>query len=349
MKPTLSTARFGSLSLGRFAELFTLTNSSGIVAKVTNYGTIVTELHVPDRKGGFADVTLGFDTLDQYLAGNPPYFGATCGRVANRIARGKFNLDGATYSLARNNGANSLHGGRRGFDKVLWKATPLRGAAVRFDYTSEDGEEGYPGKLTVTVIMKLTDANEFLIDYTATTTKPTPINLTNHTYFNLAGSGDIKSHTLTLAADYFTPVDSASIPTGEILSVRGTPMDFTKPAAIGSRFSKLANSPVGYDHNYVLRGDPARSGDPAFAARVVEPKSGRVMEVFTTEPGVQLYTGNWLDGSLAGKGNIYRQHTGFCLETQHFPDSINVPHFPNTILRPDETYHQLTIHRFSTL
>src|ERR1035437_8849439 len=282
---------FGTLPSGVSADLFTLTNAHGLVAKITNYGTIITELHVPDRKGRRGDVVLGFDNLGQYLKGHP-YFGCTVGRVANRIAGEKFILDGKAYSLAVNNGPNALHGGRVGFDKVLWKATPLKGAAVKFDYTSADGEEGYPGKLAVTVVMKLTDANEWLIDYTATTTKATPLNLTNHTYFNLASQGDIKNHKLMIAAAFFTPSDATLIPTGEVRPVKGTPLDFTKPAPIGARFAKLGVKPPGYDHNFVLRGDATNSGQPALCARVVEPKSGRVMEVLTTEPGVQLYNAN---------------------------------------------------------
>jgi len=303
---------------------------------------------VPDRNGRLGDVVCGFDNLRQYLQGHP-YFGCTVGRVANRIAGGRFMLDGKARSLAVNNGPNALHGGIRGFDKKLWTTTPLRGATVRFDYTSPDGEEGYPGRLEVRVIMKLTDDNEFLIDYTATTTRPTPINLTNHSYFNLAGRGDIKHHKLMIAADLYTPKSQTGVPTGEIRTVKGTPLDFTRPVGIGARFAKLGGRPQGYDHNFVLRGDPAHPGQPAFCARVIEPKSGRVMEVFTTEPGVQLYTANWLDGSLIGKGGVpYVRHCGLCLETQHFPNSINIPHFPDTVLRPGQTYHQLTLYRFST-
>jgi aldose 1-epimerase len=349
MKATVSRSPFGRLPSGQAVALFTLTNAKGCVAKVTNYGTIVTELHVPDHRGRLGDVVLGFDSLKQYLKGHP-FFGCITGRVANRIAGGRFRLDGKAYSLAVNNGLNSLHGGLKGFDKKVWKATPLRGATVRFDYTSADGEEGYPGRLAVTVIMKLTNDNEFLIDYTATTTRPTPINLTNHSYFNLAGRGDVKGHKVMIAADYYTPKNPANVPTGEVRPVKGTPLDFTRLTAVGARFGALGGKPQGYDHNFVLRGDPTNSGLPAFCARVVEPGSGRVMEVFTTEPGVQLYTANFLDGSLVGKGGrVYGRHSGLCLEAQHFPDSINIPHFPNTVLRPGETYHQLTIHRFSTL
>ena len=348
MKPNVTQSVFGKLPSGKTAHLYTLTNARGCVARISNYGAIITELHVPDRNGRLGDVVLGFDNLKQYLT-NDYYLGATCGRVANRIAKGKFTLDGKKFSLATNNGPNALHGGRKGFDKVLWRATPLQGATVRLDYTSADGEEGYPGKLAVTVIMKLTDANELLIDYTATTTQPTPINLTNHSYFNLAGRGDIKKHLLTLAADFYTPNDDTQIPTGEIRPVKGTPFDFTKPAAIGARFAKLGGKPQGYDHNFVLRGDATHSGAPAFAARVTEPTTGRVLDIFTTTPGVQLYTANWFDGTLTGKNGIrYTPHTGLALEAQHFPNAVNTPHFPNTILRPGETYRQLTIHRFST-
>jgi aldose 1-epimerase len=349
MKATVVKSPFGKLHSRQPVDLFTLRNANGLIARITNYGTILTELHVPDRKGQLADVVLGFDSLAPYLKRHP-YFGCTTGRVANRIAGGKFMLEGKVYSLAVNNGPNALHGGRKGFDKKLWRATPLRGATVRFDYTSADGEEGYPGKLAVTVIMKLTDANEFLIDYTATTTKPTPINLTNHSYFNLAGHGDIKDHKLMIAADFYTPKSPTNVPTGEIRPVKGTPLDFTRPTAVGARFAKLGGQPHGYDHNFILRGDATNSGTPAFCARAVEPRSGRVMEVFTTEPGVQLYTANYLDGSLVGKGGfVYDRHSGLCLEAQHFPNSINIPHFPSTVLRPGETYYQLTLYRFSTL
>ena len=343
MKSSVTKTRFGKLPSGKAVDLFTLTNQNGLIAKVTNYGTIITELHVPDRKGRLTDVVLGFDNLDQYLKGHP-YFGCTAGRYANRIARGRFTLGDRTYQLPLNNGPNSLHGGTTGFDKVLWKATPLKGAAVKFSYVSADGEQGYPGKLTATVIITLTDDNELAIDYFARTTKPTHVNLTNHSYFNLAGRGDIKSHRLTLASDFYTPVNSQLIPTGEILRVAGTPFDFTRPTAIGSRFRALGGKPQGYDHNYILRGG---GHSLALAARVAEPKSGRTMEVFTTEPGIQLYTGNFLDGTATGKnGWTYSSHSAFCLETQHYPDSPNHPHFPSTLLRPDQIYRQTTVHRF---
>jgi aldose 1-epimerase len=345
MKPSVEKARFGQLPDGTGVDLYTLTNAHGLVAKVTNYGTIITELHVPDRHGQAGDVVLGFDNLDQYLKGHP-CFGCTVGRVANRIAKGRFTLDGKTYTLAINNGPNHLHGGLKGFDKARWQAEPQAGAAVKFTRTSIDGEEGYPGALAVDVTMSLTESNELRLDYTATTDRPTPVNLTNHSYFNLAGEGDVLAHELMIAADHYTPADSALIPTGEIKPVKGTPLDFTKPQPIGSRFAQLHADPVGYDHNFVLNSGGKRL---ALAARVYEPKSGRVMEVHTTEPGVQLYTANFLNGSLTGKrGVVYRRHAGFCLETQHFPDSVNQPKFPSVILRPDQVYRQTTTHKFLT-
>jgi aldose 1-epimerase len=345
MKASIQRTTFGKLPEGTAVELFTLRNAHGLLAKITNYGTIITELHVPDRHGALGDVVLGFDNLAQYLRGHP-CFGCTVGRVANRIARGRFVLDGKTYTLAVNNGPNHLHGGLRGFDKVLWQATPLEGAAVKFAYTSPEGEEGYPGTLAVEVIMSLTDADELRIDYSAVTDQPTPVNLTNHSYFNLAGQGDVLAHELMLAADYYTPANADSIPTGQIAPVKGTPLDFCTPHPIGSRFSQLRCEPIGYDNNFVLNGG---GKSLAFAARVFEPASGRVMELFTTEPGVQLYTANFLDGSLTGKGGaVYRRHAAFCLETQHYPDSVNQPKFPSVILRPGQTYRQTTVHKFTT-
>lgn len=341
MKASVTKTNFGKLPTGKAVDLFTLANKRGTICKVTNYGTIITELHVPDRTGKLGDVVLGFDNLTDYLRGHP-YFGCSVGRYANRIANGRFTLDEKNYKLAINNGPNSLHGGLRGFDKVLWKAAPQKDASVRFDYTSPDGEEGYPGKLDVTVTMTLTERNELTLDYTAKTNKPTPVNLTNHSYFNLACGGDIKNHRLILASDFYTPINADMIPTGEIRSVQKTALDFTKPVPLGVRFSKLGGKPLGYDHNFILR-----SNHSSIAARVIDPKSGRVMELMTSEPAVQLYTGNFLDGTLTGKGGtVYHQHTGFCLETQHYPDSVNQPHFPNTILRPGETYRQTTTYRF---
>ena len=344
MNASVTKSRFGQLPDGTPVDLFTLTNAHGLVAKITSYGTIITELHVPDRNGKPGDVVLGFDNLEQYLKGHP-YFGCTTGRVANRIAKGKFTLGGKTYTLAVNNGPNHLHGGIKGFDKVVWQTEPQPGAAVKFSYTSPDGEEGYPGAVKVTVLMTLTDADELRIDYTATTDQPTPVNLTNHSYFNLAGSGDILAHELTLAADGYTPIDDTQIPTGQIDPVKGTVMDFTKSTAIGARFGQLTGDPKGYDHNFVLN-----SGGKSLtlAARVYEPKTGRVLEVHTTEPGVQLYTGNYLDGTPRGKnGAVYQRHSGLCLETQHFPDSVNRPAFPSVILKPGQTYRTTTVHKFS--
>lgn len=350
MKPSVEKKLFGKTSDGAAVDLFTLTNAKGMKAKVMTYGAILTELDVPDRDGKVGDVVLGFDNLASYLAGHP-HFGATTGRVANRIAKGKFTLDGKEYKLAVNNGPNSLHGGLKGFDKVVWKAEPKEtpdAAAVQLTYVSRDGEEGYPGNLTTTVTYSLTNQNELRIDYKASTDKPTPVNLTNHSYFNLAGpqSGDILSHELELEADEYTPADDTLIPTGEIRSVKGTPLDFTKPATIGSRITQITDKTGGYDHNFVLR---SKGKKLALASRVFEPKTGRIMEMYTTEPGVQLYTANFLDGKLKGKdGVVYQKHQAFCLEAQHFPDSVNHPDFPSVILRPGETYKQATVYKFST-
>ena len=344
MTPSVTTAPFGQLPDGRAVSLFTLTNSQGVIAKVTNYGTIITELHVPDRKGKLGDVVLGLETLEAYLAGHP-FLGCTVGRFANRIAKGRFTLDGRSYQLAVNNGPNALHGGVNGFDKALFQAEPQTGAAVKFTYVSPDGEEGYPGTLRLCVVIHLTDEDELLLDYAATTDAPTPVNFTNHSYFNLAGKASIKQHRLEIAADFYTPKNAHDVPTGEIASVAGTPLDFRKPAAVGSRFAALGGQPQGLDHNFVLRGGcPA----PAIAARLSEGGTGRVLTMRTTEPGVQVYTANWFDGSLVGKGGVaYPQHGGIALEAQHFPDSVNCPHFPSTILRPGQTYRQTTGYRFS--
>ncbi|MGA2867174.1 MAG: aldose epimerase family protein [Verrucomicrobiota bacterium] len=345
MKASIQKTAFGKLPDGTAVELYTLKNANGLVAKITNYGTIITELHVPGRNGKLGDIVLGFDNLPQYLKGHP-YFGCTVGRVANRIAKGRFTLDGKVYTLALNNRPNHLHGGLKGFDKVLWQAQPQPGAgAVKFAYTSPAGQEGYPGTLAVTVTMSLTDANELRIDYTATTDHPTPVNLTNHSYFNLAGQGDVLAHELMLAADHYTPANAELIPTGQIKPVKGTPMDFTRPQPIGARFSQLSGYPVGYDNNFVLNGGGKTL---ALAARLYEPKSGRVMELSTTAPGLQLYTANFLDGSLTGKyGIVYRRHSALCLETQHFPNSVNQVKFPSIILRPGQTYRHTTVHKFA--
>lgn len=342
---SISKSNFGTANNGQSVDLFVLTNTNGLVAKVTTYGAILTELHVPDRAGKLADVVLGFDNLAQYL-GKHPHFGATTGRFANRIAKGKFTLDGKQYTLATNNGPNHLHGGPKAIDKAVWKGTPnesAAGPALALTYLSPDGEENYPGNLKIKVTYTLTNKNELRIDYEATTDKATPINLTNHSYFNLAGagSGDILGHVLQLNADRYTPVDETLIPTGEIAAVKGTPLDFTKSTTIGARIAQVKG---GYDHNFVLN---SSDGSLALAATVRDAKSGRVMEVLTTQPGVQLYTANFLDGSLSGIGGVYPKHAGFCLETQHFPDSVNRPNFPSTILRPGETFRETTVHRFT--
>lgn len=341
---------FGKTADGTAVEQYILTNTHGTTAKVITYGAILTELDVPDRDGKLGDVVLGYDTLKDYLAVHP-YFGATVGRVANRIAKGRFTLEGKEYKLAINNGANTLHGGEKGFDKVVWKAEPETvpdAAAVKLSYISKDGEEGYPGNLTVTVVYTLTNSNALRIDYQATTDKATPINLTNHTYFNLAGpkAGDILDHELMITAEKYTPSDEALLPTGEIKSVKDTPFDFTKSRRIGERIDQLKNDPSGYDVNYVLN----NSGEElALAARVRESKTGRIMEVFTTEPGIQLYTGNFLDGKLKGRdGVVYKKHGAFCLEAQHFPDAVHHENFPSIILKPGRTYRQTTIYKFLT-
>lgn len=336
---------FGKAPYGEEVDLYILTNANDLVAKITNYGGIVTSLQVPDRKGNFADIVLGYDSLEEYIKDNP-YFGALIGRYGNRIGKGKFTLDGAKYTLATNNGPNHLHGGIKGFDKVVWDAKPKQmneGPALKLTYLSKDGEEGYPGNLSCTVIYTLNNKNELKVSYEAEADKATVINLTHHGYFNLAGhdSGDILGHEVMLNAEHFTPVDEGLIPTGEIKQVKGTPMDFTKATAIGARIAQVEG---GYDHNYVLKGG---GGSLGLAARVYEPKTGRVMEVYTTEPGIQFYSGNFLDGSNKGKGAVYNKHNGFCLETQHFPDSPNKPDFPSVVLRPGEKYRHLTVHRFS--
>jgi aldose 1-epimerase len=325
--------------------LYTLTNNNGMSVKITNYGGIVTSILCPDREGNMADVVLGFDDLQPYLDGHP-YFGSIVGRYGNRIAKGKFSIDGEEYTLATNNGPNHLHGGIKGFDKVVWEAKEKSLAdtcSLRLRYTSPDGEEGYPGNLRVMVMYSLTNDNELIIYYKATTDKTTPINLTHHSYFNLGGTQeDALGHMMTITADKFVVVDETLIPTGELRDIINTPMDFTTPHSIGER---IAGVDGGYDHTYVLN----NMGKLLKVADVYEPNTGRMMEVFTTEPGIQFYSGNFLDGSLTGKnGIVYNQHHGFCLETQHFPDSPNQADFPSTILRPGEVYTYTTIYKFST-
>ncbi len=348
----VSRAPFGKTPNGETVELVTLTNGNGVTLRVMTYGGIIVSLTVPDRAGRLGDVVLGYDSLAGYLR-TSPYFGAIVGRYGNRIAKGRFSVGGTEYRLATNNGPNSLHGGIRGFDKVVWTAEAFEGdsgVGVRLGYTSVDGEEGYPGTLRVTVTYTLTARNEVAIDYQATTDRATPVNLTQHSYFNLAGSGDILGHELTLAADRFTPVDSTLIPTGELAEVAGTPFDFRAPHRIGERIGhddEQLRRGRGYDHNFVLtRPDSGL----ALAARLIDSSSGRTLEVRTTEPGIQFYTGNFLDGSITGKaGTVYRPRTGLCLETQHFPNSPNVPAFPSTILEPGRTYHSKTVWTFGVL
>jgi aldose 1-epimerase len=339
---------FGRTPDGRKVVMFTLTNPNGLKARIINYGAILVSLEVPDKNGKPADITLGFDSLEGYLKGHP-YFGATVGRYANRIGNAEFELDGKTYKLAANNNENHLHGGNKGFDKAVWNPVECKADGgktwVKMSYISEDGEEGYPGNLACTVTYTLTEDDELKISYEAETDKKTIVNLTNHSYYNLAGqgTGDILDHVMMINADKYTPVDKGLIPTGEIRSVEGTAMDFTSPTPIGSRIEQVAG---GYDHNYVLNG---QSGTLSLCAEVYEPDSGRVMTIHTTEPGVQFYTGNFLDGSLTGKdGKVYRKHYGFCLETQHFPDSPNKPNFPSVVLLPGQKYTSQTVHRFST-
>lgn len=337
---------FGTTRDGRTVERFTLTGPGGITARLISYGATLTELLLPDRNGNLADVVLGFDNLDQYER-ESPYFGCTTGRVANRIAGGRFTLDGVEYRLATNDGPNHLHGGKRGLDKYVWRGEPVaraEGPAVRFTLVSPDLDEGYPGNLSLAVTYLLTRSGELRLEYEATTDQATPVNLTNHSYFNLAGSGDVLGHVLTLNASRYTEPDATLIPTGRLLPVAGTPLDFTRPALVGGRIGKVAIG--GYDHNLVI--DRAAGSGLALAADLYDPASGRAMEVFTTEPGVQFYSGNFLNG-LKGKGGaVYRKHAALCLETQHYPDAVNRPEFPSVILRPGETYRQLTVHRFST-
>lgn len=344
-KMTVQSSDFGKTSDGEKVTLFTCTNKNGLVLKLTDFGAIVVSLETPDRQGKMANVNMGFDKIDGYL-GAHPYFGSTVGRYCNRIAKGSFTLNGKTYTLAKNNGDNHLHGGIKGFNKVMWKATTVENkdaVGVKFAYTSKDGEEGYPGNLSVTVEYLLTNNNELSVAFRATTDADTPVNLTNHNYWNLAGagSGSILDHEVTLMADKYLPVDDGLIPTGKLADVAGTPLDFTKPHAIGERIKQTTGDPQGYDHCFVLRNS---TGKMALAARVKDPKSGRVMEISTTQPAIQFYSGNFLDGSAAGGG--YAQHHGFCLETQHYPDSPNQPAFPTTILKPGQEFVQTTIHRF---
>lgn len=349
-KATITHAPYGTLPDGTAVEAFTLNNGAGMTVKAINYGAIITSITVPDRNGKIDDVVLGFDSLDEYLKGTA-YFGAVIGRYGNRIGGAQFALDGNTYKLAANNGPNSLHGGLKGFDKVVWQAQTFErdgSVGVVFTYTSADGEEGFPGALATQVTYTLTPKNELAIDYRATTDKPTVVNLTQHSYFNLGGdgSGDVLAHELTVDADRYNNVDRNLIPLGDPVTVEGTPFDFRTATAIGARIDaddEQIRLGRGYDHNYAIN----RSGPGLVrAARVVEPKSGRTMEVFTTEPGVQFYTANHLDGVPGKAGHVYGKRNAFCLETQHYPDSPNKPSFPSATLRPGETYESRTVYTF---
>ena len=341
---------FGKTKDGTAVDLYTLRNSKGAEAGICNYGGLVIFLKVPDRNGQFGDVVLGYDNLADYIK-DTPYFGAMIGRYGNRIAKGKFTLDGKEYTLAINNGPNALHGGLKGFDKVVWEPSILagpEGPSLQLRYTSKDGEEGYPGNLSVTAVYTLTDDNALKLEYTATTDKDTVINLTQHSYFNLAGKGDILKHEVMMPADKFTPVDSTLIPTGELKPVEGTPFDFRTSTAIGARIGqddeqlKFGN---GYDHNWVMNKPMGQLG---LMARVYEPTTGRVLEVWSTEPGLQFYTGNFLDGKLTGKGGwVYQFRNGFCMESQHYPDSPNQPNFPSVVLKPGQVYKNTIIFKFS--
>ena len=342
---------FGTTADGLPVDIYTLRNAKGCEARITNYGGTVVSLKVPDRQGQLGDVVLGFDSLADYIK-ESPYFGSLIGRYGNRIANGQFILDGKTFTLATNNGPNHLHGGNKGFDKVVWKAQAFlqnsQEPVLALQYTSQDGEEGYPGTLDVLAVYTLTNDNALRLEFGATTSKDTIVNLTHHSYFNLAGQGNILGHDVMINAEQFTPVDSNLIPTGELRPVQGTPFDFTTPTAIGARIDandeqlKFAN---GYDHNWVIN-KPA--GELGLMARVYEPASGRILEVMSTQPGLQFYTGNFLDGSLKGKnGSVYQFRSGFCMEPQHYPDSPNKPNFPSVVLKPGDTYKSTIIYRFS--
>jgi aldose 1-epimerase len=347
--PAVSVSPFGSLPDGTKVELYTLSNRHGTEARITNYGGIITALKTRDRQGRLMDIVLGFDDLASYLKGTP-YFGALIGRYGNRIARGRFSIDGKSYTLATNGGPNHLHGGVEGFDKKVWSAEPFSGksgAGVKLSLLSPDGDQGYPGNLRVTATYTLTDDDELITDLHAVTDKPTLVNMTQHSYFNLAVAGDVLDHRLMINADHFTPVDQTMIPTGEIRPVAGTPLDFRKPVAIGARIDDTREQQIeyahGYDHNYVL--NKTRPAALDLAATVTEPKSGRVLEVWTQEPGIQFYTSNFLDRTLC-KGREYSRRCGFCLEPQHFPDSPNKPNFPSTLLRPGEEYSSKMVFKF---
>jgi aldose 1-epimerase len=346
----INEADFKTLHNGKQTSLHTLRNKNGLIAQITNYGAIIVSIYIPDRKGNLADIVLGYDNIDAYIKGNGPYMGAICGRVANRIAKGQFTLNKKAYALAVNNGPNHLHGGLTGFSRVVWDVIKSETNSVQLRYLSSDGEEGYPGNVKVTVTYTLTDANELRLDYHATADETTIMNLASHSYFNLAGegSGSIYNQELMINGSFFTPTDDANIPTGEIRSVKGSPMDFTSSHKIGKDIEqkdeqlKFGN---GYDHNWVLN---HHIGELGLAAVANDPASGRVMEIYTTQPGVQLYSANWMDGEKGKGGKIYNQRQAFCLETQHFANAINIPHFPSVILNPGEEYRHSCVHRFLT-
>ncbi|MCX7725416.1 MAG: galactose mutarotase [Chitinispirillaceae bacterium] len=349
-KKSIIEESFGIMPDGKEAKLYTLTNSKGASVSLTNYGAAVVSILVPDRKGNFKDIALGFNSVDGYLSEDNPFFGSTIGRYANRIARGRFSLNGKTYTLAINNGVNHLHGGLKGFDKILWTTEKftLDSNKISFSYLSVDGEEGYPGNLEVIVTFEWTDDNKLKIDYKASSDADTIVNLTNHTYFNLEGNGSIVDHILQINANFYTPVDETQIPTGEIISVKNTPFDFTTPTRIGDRIDDFSNEQMryggGYDHNFVLNSN----GSLSHVAMVYSSKSGIKLDVFTTEPGMQFYSGNNINCKREGKnGIVYKKRDGFCLETQHFPDSPNKPHFPSVVLRKGAIFKSTTIYSFS--
>ena len=350
-KPSVTQSAFGKTRQGEQAELFVLRNTAGLEVSITNFGGIITAIKTPDAHGHFDDIVLGFNELEPYLQPGP-FFGALIGRFGNRIANAQFQLDGTRWQLAANDGPNHLHGGITGFDKVLWQATPVvfdDAAGLTLTLLSPDGDQGYPGNLQVTVNYQLSNDNSLLVDYHATTDRATPVNLTQHSYFNLAGEGDVLQHRLMINADRFTPVNSTLIPVGDLASVAGTPFDFRAPKSIGADINhadQQLDFAGGYDHNFVLNKPEPKS--LTLAAHAAEPTSGRVLEVWTEEPGMQLYTGNFLDGSLSGKGKVYAYRSGFCLEAQHFPDAPNQPDFPSTILQPGEEYASKTIFKFLT-
>jgi len=341
---------FETTHMGEVVSLYTLRNKNGLVAQITNYGAIVVSLYVPDRTGKLSDIVLGYDTIGEYIHGNGPYMGAVCGRVANRIANGKFSLSGRTYELAVNNGPNHLHGGLKAFSMVVWEVAEVAPDRVKMTYHSPDGDEGYPGNLKTAVTYTLTDENELRLDYHAETDKSTPVNLASHSYFNLAGegSGDVYDQELMINARFYTACDANSVPTGEICSVTGTPYDFTRFKRMGESINEdneQLRFGAGFDQNFVL--GHAR-GEMGLAARARDPRSGRLMEICTTQPGIQLYTANWLENEKGKNGHVYQKRHGFCLETQHFANAVNIPHFPPVVLSPGEKYVHVCLHRFLT-